>query len=99
VFGSLSAPVEAAPITLNGGAIMLSVTTPAPFSDVFANLDAPSFDLDTHFLHDLFFFTGTPNPAHLLLPPGTMVEFDGRSLLVSPLRRGPGLAGWSRAGR
>jgi hypothetical protein len=76
---------EAAPIVMTGGSISMSAESPAPFSDVNVFLSGAAFDLSNYLLHDLFSFTGTPNPAFLLVEPGTPVEFDGFASLVSPL--------------
>ena len=63
----------------------MTVTSPAPFSDVFVELQGPGFSLMNYFLHDSFFFTGAPDPSGTLLAPGTVIEFSGRAMLLSPL--------------
>ena len=59
-------------------------TTPVPFDDVFVNLVGAAFTLTNELLIDSFLFAGTPNPAFILLPPGTAVEFTGHASLFAP---------------
>jgi hypothetical protein len=84
-FAGAAAPAPATPIVMTAGSISMSAESPAPFSDVNVFLSGAAFDLSNYLLHDFFSFTGTPNPAFLLVEPGTPVEFDGFASLVSPL--------------
>jgi hypothetical protein len=75
---------KAVPIQMTSGSIRLTVTSPAPFVDVFVNLQGAGFSLsnDLGFLTDFFKLTGIPEPV--FVPPGTMVDFMGRATLVAP---------------
>jgi PEP-CTERM motif len=75
---------NAVSIGATSGSIVLSDTTPAPFSDVFISLSGVDFSLTNNFLQDNFFFTGTPNPALTLLTLGTLVDLSGFASLGSP---------------
>jgi PEP-CTERM motif-containing protein len=85
LLSAFSAPhAGAVPIAMTSGSIHMDSTTPVPFDDVFVNLVGAAFTLTNEFLIDSFLFTGTPNPAFMLLPPGTAVEFTGHASLFAP---------------
>jgi hypothetical protein len=85
ILTALSAPLAGAvPVAMTSGSIHMDSTTPVPFDDVFVNLEGGAFTLTNEFLIDSFFFAGTPNPAFILLPPGTAVEFTGHASLFAP---------------
>ena len=85
ILSAFSAPhAGAVPIVMTSGSIHMDSTTPVPFDDVFVNLVGAAFTLTNEFLIDSFLFTGTPNPAFILLPPGTAVEFTGHASLFAP---------------
>ncbi len=85
ILSALSAPhAGAVPIPMTSGSIHMDSTTPVPFDDVFVNLVGAAFTLTNEFLIDSFLFAGTPNPALILLPPGTAVEFTGHASLFAP---------------
>jgi len=81
----LTLPLAAANAdSVMSGSLRMNTTTPVPFDDVFLSLEGPGFSLTNNFLQDSFHFTGTPNPAHQLLSPGTVVGFTGQASLSSP---------------
>jgi hypothetical protein len=85
IVSAFSAPhAGAVPIAMTSGSIHMDSTTPVPFDDVFVNLVGAAFTLTNEFLIDSFLFAGTPNPAFILLPPGTAVEFTGHASLFAP---------------
>jgi hypothetical protein len=81
----LAGNANAVSIAATSGSIVLSDTTPVPFSDVFISLGGVDFSLTNNFLQDNFFFTGTPNLASTpFLTPGTLVDLSGFASLDSP---------------
>jgi len=85
ILSAFSTPhAGAVPIAMTSGSIHMDSTTPVPFDDVFVNLVGAAFTLTNEFLIDSFSFAGTPNPAFILLPPGTAVEFTGHASLFAP---------------
>jgi hypothetical protein len=71
-------------LVANSGNMASSASTPGAFSDVSISLSGEDFSLTNNLLRSNFFFTGTPNAALTLLPPGTPVDLSAFALLDSP---------------